>query len=109
MQQVDSAVVTPGLQCTGSVVVVHGLSFSKACGIFRSRDQNCLLHWQANSLSLSYQGSPRVTLGELLDDSAIVNYMPNRNNHILFTVGPKGGGSSSKDNNEDKNGVQLLL
>ena len=47
-----------------------------------------------------------MTLGELLDDSAIVNYMLNRNNHILFTVDSEG---SSKDNNEDKNGIQLLL
>ena len=69
LQQVDSAVVAPGLQRTGPVVVVHGLSCSKPCGIFRSRDQNCLLHWQANSLSLSHQGSPQVTSGELLDDS----------------------------------------
>ena len=30
-----------------------------ACGIFLDRGSNpCLLHWQANSLPLSHQGSP---------------------------------------------------
>ena len=29
-----SLVVVPGLESTGSVVVVHGLSYSAACGIF---------------------------------------------------------------------------
>ena len=41
------------------VLVVHELSCSLACGIFLDQGLNlCLLHWQADSLPLSYQGSP---------------------------------------------------
>ena len=51
-------VVAPGLQSTSSLVVAHGLSSSMACGIFQDQGSNlCLLHWQADSLSLSHQGS----------------------------------------------------
>ena len=55
-----SVVVVPGLQSTGSVVVYQGLiSCPVACGIFLDQGLNpCLLHWQADSLPLSYQGSP---------------------------------------------------
>ena len=43
----------------GSVVVVHGLSCSTVCGIFPDQGLNaCLLHWQADSLPQSHQGSP---------------------------------------------------
>ena len=43
----------------GSVVVTHGLSYSAARGIFRDEGSNlCLLHWRADSLPLSQQGSP---------------------------------------------------
>ena len=43
----------------GSTVVVHGLSYSVACEIFPDQGSNpCLLHWQADSLPLSHQGSP---------------------------------------------------
>ena len=39
-----------GSRCTGSVVVVHGLSCSAACGIFPDQGLNlCPLHWQADS------------------------------------------------------------
>ena len=42
----------------GSEVVAHGLSCS-ACGIFPDQGLNlCLLHWQADSLSLTHRGSP---------------------------------------------------
>ena len=52
-----SAVAAPGLQSTGSIAAVHGLSCS-ACGIFLAQGLNlCLLHWQADSLPLSHQGS----------------------------------------------------
>ena len=65
-----SVVVTRGLSgCSshvlqpGSVVVVHGLSCSAACGIFLDQGLNlCLLHWQVDSLPLSQQGSPRIFL-----------------------------------------------
>ena len=44
---------------TGSVVVVHGLSCSTACGILLEQGLNpCLLHWQADALPLNYQRSP---------------------------------------------------
>ena len=47
------------LLSTGSTVVAHGLTCSTARGIFPGRGSgSCLLHWQANSLPLSHQGSP---------------------------------------------------
>ena len=49
-----------------SVGVVHGLSYSKACGIFPDRESNpCPLHRQADSLPLSQEGSPSFTLNVL--------------------------------------------
>ena len=43
--------------------VVHELSHSTACGIFPDQGWNPrLLHWQADSLPLSHQGSPEVLL-----------------------------------------------
>ena len=52
-------IVEHGLSSTGSVVVAHRLSCSKACGIFPDQGSNpCLLHWQADSIPLSHQGSP---------------------------------------------------
>ena len=54
-----SVVVAPGPQSTGSIVVVHGLACSVEHGIFPDQGSNsCLLHWQADSLPLSHQGSP---------------------------------------------------
>ena len=42
-----------------SIVGVHGLSCSEACGIFLDQGSNpCLLHWQVDSLPLSHQGNP---------------------------------------------------
>ena len=39
--------------------MVHGLSCSEACGVFPDQGSNPrLLHWQADSLPLSHQGSP---------------------------------------------------
>ena len=53
----------PELQSTGSVAVAHGISCSTACGIFPDqRSNSCLLHWQADSLPLSHQGSPPYVL-----------------------------------------------
>ena len=55
------------LWCTGfscceaqtPVVAVARLNCSKACGILPDQGWNpCLLHWQADSLPLSHQGSP---------------------------------------------------
>ena len=58
LQGAGFAVAAAGLLSTGSVVVAHGLCCSKVCGIFPDQGSNpCLLHWQADSLPLSYQGS----------------------------------------------------
>ena len=41
------------LQSTGSMVVVHRLSCSAACGIFLDQGSNpCLLYWQEDALPL---------------------------------------------------------
>ena len=46
-----------------SVVVAHGLSCSKACGISSDWEANlCPLHWQADSYPLCHQGSPWLLL-----------------------------------------------
>ena len=48
----------PRLQSTGSVVA-HRFSCSITCRIFPDQGSNpCVLHWQADSLPLSHQGSP---------------------------------------------------
>ena len=52
-------VAAPGLGSIGLAVVGHGLNCSAACGIFLDQGPNlCFLHWQADSLPLSHQGSP---------------------------------------------------
>ena len=60
LQQLQQGVVVvPRLQSSDSVVVVHRFSCSTACGIFPDQGLNlCPLHWQADSLPLSYQGYP---------------------------------------------------
>ena len=56
----DSVAEVPGLQSTGTIVMVHGLGCSKVNGIVSNLGLNlCLLHWQADSLPLSHQGSPQ--------------------------------------------------
>ena len=59
---VASLVAELGLQSMqASVVVVHRLSCSAACGIFPDQGSNpCLLHWQADSLALRHQGDPHL-------------------------------------------------
>ena len=55
-----SVVLARGLWSAGSVVVVHGLSCSAACGIFPDQGSNsCPLHWQMDSYPLHHQGSPK--------------------------------------------------
>ena len=57
-----------GLSCCRSRAPEHRLSscgarvqLPLACGIFPDQGLNpCLLHWQADSLPLSHQGSPRL-------------------------------------------------
>ena len=64
-----SVLVAPGLWSTHSVVVVHRLSCCAACGIFADQGLNlCLLHWQADSLPLSHQGSPSGKLWFWVDE-----------------------------------------
>ena len=54
-----SVVVPHGLQSSGSVVVVHRLSCSVACGILPDQGSNpCPLHWQVDSQPLRHQGNP---------------------------------------------------
>ena len=56
---VASLVAAPRLWSTGSVVMARRLSCSATCGIFPDQGSYlCLLHWQADSLPLSHQGSP---------------------------------------------------
>ena len=48
-----------GSRRAGSVVVAHGPSCSRACGILPDQGSNpCPLHWQADSQPLCLQGSP---------------------------------------------------
>ena len=45
-----SLAVTHGLQSSGSVAVVDGVSYLEACGVFLSQGSNLRpLHWQADS------------------------------------------------------------
>ena len=54
-----SAVSGPGLQTTGSIVVVHRLSCSTARGTFPGQTSSPrLLHWQVGSSPRSHHGSP---------------------------------------------------
>ena len=47
---------------TGSVLASHGLSCLEACGIFPGQGSNLHpLHYKADSLPLSHQGSPQFT------------------------------------------------
>ena len=51
------------LNVVASLVVAHGLGCSMACGIFPDQGSNpCTPYWQADSLSLSHQGSPTALL-----------------------------------------------
>ena len=62
-----SVVSSPGPWSTGSLIRAHRLSCSGACGIFPDLGLNlCLLHWQADSLPLSCQGSPMWTILKVL-------------------------------------------
>ena len=59
LSAVAALVAEHGLQGSwASGVVVHRLSCSEVCGIFRDQGSNlCVRRWQADSLSWSHQGS----------------------------------------------------
>ena len=58
-----SVVASPGPWSTGSLIRAHRLSCSGAHGIFPDLGSNLrLLHWQADSLPLSFQRSPTWTI-----------------------------------------------
>ena len=57
-----SVLVALGPSSCGSRALTHKLDSCgpQACGVFPDQESNpCLLHWQADSLSLSHQGSPK--------------------------------------------------
>ena len=60
LRLMGSATVAPELWGTGSTSVVCRLSCSEARGIFLTQGSNpCLPQWQAGSLPLSHEESPR--------------------------------------------------
>ena len=72
----------------GSVAVVLGLSCSTACGIFPDQGLNlCLLHWQADSLPLSHQGSLNFVLdlssSPFLIQISVLMYITGINSEIM--------------------------
>ena len=68
--------------------MVNGLSCSAACGIFLDQGSNlCLLHWQADSLLLSHQGSPiRLLLKNGLPDRDPFSQVPPWQLHQHLTL-----------------------
>ena len=65
--------------------MAHGLSCSKACGILPDQGSNpCLLHWQADSLPLSHQGSP----GSVLDTCCCPLRSSQSYVRLILTVSP---------------------
>ena len=67
LQHVGSVVAALGLQITSSIVEAQGPSCSMACGIFLDPRLNpWFLNCQLDSLSLSHQGSPCLSLKTVL-------------------------------------------
>ena len=65
LQHVGSevAAAVPWLWRTSSTAGAPGLSCSETCGVFPDQGSDpCLLHWQAETLPLSHQGSPAIIL-----------------------------------------------
>ena len=79
-----SVLVAHRLQSTGSIVVMHGLSCSMACGIFSDQGSNLsLLHQQVDSLPLSQQGCLQFYYEECLVQIFVCN---NQESFILFLL-----------------------
>ena len=63
-------IAAPGVQSTGSIVVALRFNCSAECGIFQDQgscgifpeqgSNPCLLHWHADPLPVSHQGSPHI-------------------------------------------------
>ena len=51
-----------GSRAQAQIVVVQGLGWSMACGIFLGQELNPHLHWQVNSVPLSHQGLLNICL-----------------------------------------------
>ena len=66
-QGLPSCCRAQALGCAGSAVGAWASRCSVACGIFLEGLNPCLLHWQVDSLSLSYQGSslPRICFNQI--------------------------------------------
>ena len=80
-----SVVGAPGLQSTGSVPVLQGLTCSAARGVFLDQGSNLsLLHWQPDSSPLSHQESPRYNI---FNDCSVTTWSFNSwpENPCLFT------------------------
>ena len=72
-----SVLGAPGLESTGSVFVVHRLSFPEACGIFPSQGSNCVSRigrWILYPPDL--QGSPRMPFSKILSPHIPITYDP---------------------------------
>ena len=55
--------------------MAHGLNCSVACGVFLDQDLNpCLLHWQADSLPLSHQETPRMYFLNPINNTVLFMY-----------------------------------
>ena len=77
----------PRLWSTSSKVVAHRLSCFAACAIFLDQGSNsCLLHWQADSLPLSHQGSPHCPF--LIDLSIGLFYLSSKWFCISWIIDP---------------------
>ena len=64
-----SIVAAPGFWSTGSAA--GGAQGVVTCGISPDQGSNpCLLHWQAHSLPLGYQGSPCCSVGKFILSSS---------------------------------------
>ena len=73
-----SVVGAHGLQSTGSIVVAHRLSCSKACGIFPDQGSNpCLLHWQILNHWTTNE-VPRTGIFKNKDTLCLLNAFENR-------------------------------
>ena len=75
LRYLASVVAVPRLWSTGSIVEAHRLSCSTARGIFLDQGSNqCLLHWQVDSLPLSRWGRPYFSYFRALSCVAAIDY-----------------------------------